>query len=54
MITRKPMKTTTGTTALRRRTFLRGMGGIALGLPFLETFAPSSEVETTANRPSIV
>jgi hypothetical protein len=27
-------------TRLRRRSFLRGAGGIALGLPFLESFAP--------------
>ncbi|HKO92971.1 MAG TPA: DUF1552 domain-containing protein [Polyangiaceae bacterium] len=28
--------------AVSRRRFLRGFGGVALGLPFLETFAPSS------------
>ena len=27
---------------LSRRRFLRGFGGVALGLPFLETFAPRS------------
>ncbi|HEY8924094.1 MAG TPA: DUF1552 domain-containing protein [Polyangia bacterium] len=54
MITRKPMgtmKTTTGTTALRRRTFLRGMGGIAVGLPFLETFAPRKAAAQAAATP---
>ena len=25
---------------VKRRSFLRGIGGITLGLPFLETFAP--------------
>src|SRR5689334_303146 len=28
--------------ALSRRRFLRGFGGVVLGLPFLETFAPRS------------
>jgi len=34
---------------IKRRSFLRGLGGVTLGLPFLETFAPrSAAAQTTA------
>lgn len=36
-------------TKMRRRQFLRGLGGVSVGLPFLETFAPrTARAQTTA------
>ena len=54
-MTTKTTKTTTDNTAtalrVRRRSFLRGMGGIAVGLPFLETFAPRKAAAQAAATP---
>jgi hypothetical protein len=36
---------------LRRRNFLRGLGGISIGLPFLETFAPRKAAAQAATTP---
>jgi hypothetical protein len=36
---------------IRRRNFLRGLGGITLGLPFLETFAPRKAAAADAAAP---
>src|SRR3954468_10304649 len=36
---------------IRRRNFLRGLGGVTLGLPFLETFAPRKAAAATAAAP---
>jgi Protein of unknown function (DUF1552) len=39
------------TTSLKRRQFLRGIGGVTVGLPFLETFAPRRARAQTAATP---
>ncbi len=36
---------------IRRRNFLRGLGGVTIGLPFLETFAPRTAAAATAATP---
>jgi hypothetical protein len=36
---------------LKRRNFLRGLGGVAVGLPFLETFAPRKAAAQAAATP---
>ena len=36
---------------IKRRSFLRGLGGVTLGLPFLETFAPRKAAAQTASTP---
>jgi hypothetical protein len=36
---------------IKRRSFLRGIGGVTLGLPFLETFAPRKAAAQTATTP---
>ena len=36
---------------MRRRNFLRGIGGVSIGLPFLETFAPRKAAAQTAATP---
>jgi len=38
-------------TRLRRRQFLKGLGGVTVGLPFLETFAPRTARAQTATTP---
>src|SRR5438105_4007977 len=37
--------------SMRRRQFLRGLGGITVGLPFLETFAPRRAAAQDATTP---
>ena len=37
--------------SMRRRQFLRGLGGVAVGLPFLETFAPRKAAAQDATTP---
>ena len=39
------------TTSMKRRQFLRGIGGVTVGLPFLETFAPRRARAQTAATP---
>jgi hypothetical protein len=39
------------TRSIRRRNFLRGIGGVSIGLPFLETFAPRTAAAQTAMTP---
>src|SRR5262245_39037462 len=36
---------------MRRRNFLRGLGGVTIGLPFLETLAPRKAAAQTATTP---
>ncbi len=42
---------TRATTTMKRRQFLRGLGGVTVGLPFLETFAPRKAVAQAAATP---
>jgi Protein of unknown function (DUF1552) len=52
MTTRKAPALIKGS-ALPRRTFLRGLGGAAIGLPFLDAMAPALKASTVPGKPPI-